>query len=160
MILDVAGTPTPPTEVVERLKRIDPHMGLRFIDYHISEENGKWWALTWEWPSTDPRQQMIQEGTMAPNDAYDILGHIPLDCSVDNAAGYIESNLRRRRGSHDEVDRLLSRLSEYNRQAKKAITEPILESAEEQVKANATTLFAKQGKRIPKVFMSGGRPKK
>lgn len=152
-------TPEPPEEVVARLKQIDPHLNLKFVELPATEDyhdGVRWWGLVLEWEENDPRHAMVARGLLAPM-AFDILGYLPLDCSVHEAFNYVQ-NFMLQRKTEPRIDKLVNRLGEYNKTQTNKNTEPTQELASELIETNAKTLFREEGKHIPKVYQSG--PKK
>jgi len=127
MILDINGTPVAPLEIVTRLQQINPRLGLKFAQLWGQESS--WWAITMRWAENDPRRAYIQRGELPEDEDHDIFGWLPLDCSVDDAYGYIVSSFRK--GGKQETRDLLDRVHEYNRQHQQQIwketTEPVLD---------------------------------
>jgi hypothetical protein len=108
LVRDLAGIPVPPSEIVERCKRIHPALGLRFA----SGLGGSGWAITWDWTEHDKRRAWILEGKTSPDGAYDIVGYLPFGCPVDEAPGYIERSLKQY--PREEVSKLCDRIHHYN----------------------------------------------
>lgn len=109
LVRDVGGYPLPPSEIVERVKRIHPQLNLRFAD----GIGGTGWAITWEWNETDRRWAWVQDGRTDPTMAYDIIGYLPMGCKVDEAPSYLESSIKQY--PREEVQKLRERVSYYNR---------------------------------------------
>lgn len=80
------GLPVPPQELVAKLKAFDPRIGLFYTKAA--------WAITEAWREDDPRRAWVQSGQMQEAMAFDICGHLPLTCSLDEALPYIERELR------------------------------------------------------------------
>ena len=108
LVVGQGGIPIAPSEIVERVKRIHPALNLRFAD----GIGGVGWSITWEWPETDRRWQWVKDGRTDPAMAYDIIGYLPLDCSLDQAPGYLERSLRDY--PREEVSGLVNRMSHWN----------------------------------------------
>ncbi len=108
IVLGADNLPVPPTEIVERCKRIHSAIGLRFG----GGLSGSGWAITWEWPPSDTRWARVQSGDVDPLMAYDIVGYLPFGCSIDQAPGYIERALKQY--PRDEVRRCVDRMSHWN----------------------------------------------
>lgn len=154
LTLDLAGNPTPPSDMVRRLKQIDPLMGVRFVAYGGALGNTQnWWAITMDWSPTDPRQKMIQAGMMNPDYAFDIICQLPLDCPVDSAYGYVVQGFKSI-ANKDESLRLLNRATEYNASVIEKGKQEVMDLAIELVQANAPTLLAEQGKTVSKVYQT------
>ena len=109
LVLNQLGLPEPPTEIVRRLKQIHPAFGLKF--YRPAAASSLW-ALTWQWADNDPRRSYIRRGEIAPDADYDILAWLPLDCSVEQAAAYVERAVRGH--PREDIKRLTERLQHYN----------------------------------------------
>jgi hypothetical protein len=109
LVRDVDGLPVPPSEIVERCKRIHPALGLKFA----SGLGGSGWAITWDWTEHDKRRATILTGVTDPKMAYDMVGYLPFGCSVDEAPGYIERSLKQY--PREEVSKLCDRIHHYNR---------------------------------------------
>lgn len=102
------GDPLPPSEILERCRRIHPSLGLRFA----SGLGGVGWSITWEWPKHDRRRAWIQDGRTDPNMAYDVIGYLPFGCSVNEAPSYIERSLKDY--PREEVSKLRERMHHWN----------------------------------------------
>jgi hypothetical protein len=86
IVRDMKGRPLPSPELVAKLKKYDPRVGLFYTKAA--------WAITEAWPENDPRRQYIQNGSMQPEYAFDICGYLPVTCAVDEAPAYIERELQ------------------------------------------------------------------
>lgn len=80
------GRPLPPQDLLERIQRFDPRIGLFYTNAA--------WAITEAWKDDDPRRERIQQGEMQPEFAFDVCGYLPVTCSLDEALPYIERELR------------------------------------------------------------------
>jgi hypothetical protein len=141
--------PEPPFGLPERLRTLDPRLGLLFL------RDGRW-AITHDWRPDDPRRALIQAGTHSPRRAFDILCILPADCPLESAPSYLEVHLRRAAQSAD-VAALLARIADANARARQQILQPTLELAEELVAANAKTLFSREGKHLPRTRLAPSR---
>lgn len=86
LIRGADGRPLPPDDLMQRLKRYDPRIGLFYTKAS--------WAITEAWKDDDPRRQWIRSGEMQPEFAFDICGYLPPTCGLDEAPAYIEQQLR------------------------------------------------------------------
>ena len=107
IVLNQHGTPEPPSDIKARLRRVHPALSLRF-----SQMTNRPWALTWEWPKTDARWERVRQSEISPDSAYDIVGYLPSDCTVDAAGAYVESALKCY--PVDEVRKSMQGLSKWN----------------------------------------------
>lgn len=89
VLLNALGRPEPSPEVVRRLKKVHPNLFLRYIE-HLPEQ----WAVCWTWPTSDVRWRQVQEGSVNPDRAFDIIGYLPMGCSADEAPAYLQRVLR------------------------------------------------------------------
>lgn len=154
LMLNQAGNPEPPTDMVRRLKQIDPRMGIRFVAYGGAlGDTINYWAITMDWRDTDPRRKMILEGMIPASAAIDIVCQLPLDCSVDSAYGFVVSGFKAM--NDDDAKHLLTRVTEFNRNHTEKQKEALIEEAVEVIKVNAPTLFADQGKTTTRVYQKG-----
>lgn len=137
MLIDLAEKPVPPTEMVRRLKQIDPRLGLTFsstVD-PATDRLRPTWALTMEWLPDDPRRVMIQDGTIPLSYNFDILCWLPFDCSPDEAYGYVVQKFTLMQDKPD-VKRMLERVHTYNQAARTEALRPTMELAEELFETN------------------------
>lgn len=105
LIRDANGIPMPPMEITQRIKqKIDDALDLRYLSAS--------WAITWRWPAEDPRWATVQSGETDPAFAFDIVGYLPITCSLDEAPAYLERSLRE--CSRDEVRKMVDRVATWN----------------------------------------------
>ena len=152
--------PDPPADILERLRQIDPTLGLRFSPTTIDNWSGDvvnvgHWIVTIGWREDDRRWEMVRRQEMKPEDACDRVLDLPADCSVQEAYGYFVDNVKRWNGSKDEVTRLLSRAHHFNAKREQDILDETLAFADELIEANAPTLFQSLGKTIAKFRQQG-----
>lgn len=164
MIYADFARPAPPSEIVKRLKQVDDRLDLTYISYpHRDGPNvniTQYWAITQRWRQDDKRRQMIQLGQMAESSDFDVLAKLPIDCSVEEAHDYFLRALKGKIETHGDVKRVLERLHKYNEAQKVENLKETTELAEELIESNVGTLFEKEGKKIPKVFLAQGNQKK
>lgn len=85
LIRDFDGIPQPSPELVQRLKRFDPRIGIRYSKVA--------WQITEDWTENDPRRAGIRSGETDPRFAFDICGYLPISCDVSQAPAFIEREL-------------------------------------------------------------------
>lgn len=138
LIVNAAGQPAPPTEIVRRLQQIDDRLSLRF--YPLGANGGQW-ALIERWVADDRRRQMIQRGEMAEDADFDLVGLIPLDITADDALGYIERSLVQRPQTKDDYQAMLSRVRHYNDGLTQSRMDEVKAFGREMVDANKHTIL-------------------
>ena len=158
MLRDTMDRPLPLTNVVESLRRVDDRLDLKYVVYHhrdgVNTNRDERWAIILRWSETDPRRVMIQRGQMDPGADFDVMAYLPLDCSPEEAFHYFASSAKQFHRK-DDVERLLSRIDKYNEKVTSDAKQSTVDLAEELISTNAPTLFEKEGKTIPKVFVTG-----
>lgn len=88
LLFGASGKPEPSPEIQRRLQAIDPRLSLRFY-----EDYPRHWSVVCKWKSDDRRWERVQSGHMDPSMAQDIIGWLPVDCSVEDAPAYLERTL-------------------------------------------------------------------
>jgi len=147
MIYDCTGHPSPPSEIVRRLRQVNPRLDLK---WQPRWSGGYHWALVMDWQENDLRHKYVQRGEMDPNDTFDLLVHLPADCSADEAFGYLERSCR----STGQVDfkQMLGRLQQFNADVKTKHWDEVLDPAREIAETRAHKLFTDSRGDIPKSF--------
>jgi hypothetical protein len=138
VLLNSAGQPEPPTDVVKRLRALHAGLHLKFLEYTAQH-----WAVCMSWNAEDRRWERVQQGKIGPASAYDIIGYLPLDCGVDEAPAYLERMFRQY--PKDEVRTMADHVAAYNE------TAPVAEAIE----AALTEALD-----VPVLPKKRGRPKK
>lgn len=110
VVLSHRGTPEPSSEIQRRLRAVHPRLFLRFVDVFDAH-----WALCMRWDEHDRRFVDMQQQTLDPDRAFDIIGYLPIRCSPDEAPSYIERSLRQY--PVDEVRRIADFVQQYNASA-------------------------------------------
>lgn len=144
-----------PTDVQERLKQIDPLLGIvpqqtRVLDSGAEEMRRglEWrWVVVRHWAENDPRRRMILQG-YNPDFAFDRLGEIPADCPLDQVPSYLRQNLR----PTSTPSHIWREIEKWNADQSLRNGAATSEFAEELIQANAGTLFREQGKTVEKVY--------
>lgn len=156
-LISLDGTPTPPTEIVGRIKQIHPRLDLRFSDTSYHGEGHKYWAVVMEWEENDKRRRLVKEGRLPLNSAYDVLGYLPLDCPVDQAYGYLVNNFKARPMT---AGKLIEWVHKYNENVTASAMEPVNEYAEEVIEKAAMKLAKDTGGSMGKVYATDRRKKR
>lgn len=110
LLLNSVGRPEPSPEIQRRLRQVHHGLSLKFNDGVAGH-----WMVTMEWDRNDPRWEAVRTGVNDPASAYDIIGYLPMDCSIEEAPAYIERSLRS--WPKESVRSLAGRMSHYNTQA-------------------------------------------
>ena len=107
VLLNALGKPEPSPEIQRRLRALDPRLYIEFLDSF-----SKHWSIRCKWRSDDPRWHRVQSGKIPESEASDIIGWIPMDCSIDEAPAYVEKTLRRH--SIQTAERVLFDIEKWN----------------------------------------------
>jgi hypothetical protein len=107
VLVNALGRPEPSPEVQRRLRAVHPNLFLRFID-HLPTM----WAVCWRWEENDRRWAEVQSGEVDPARAHDIVGYLPMDCSVDEAPAHLHRVMRTY--PKEEVAALADRVLRFN----------------------------------------------
>jgi len=110
LLFNSTGQPEPSPEIQRRLRALDHRLYLEFVPHF-----DKHWALKCRWKEGDRRWERVQTGSIAEAQASDIVGWLPIDCSVDEAPAYLERSLSV--FSQQQGERLLFNLERWNGQA-------------------------------------------
>ena len=139
VIVNDRGTPEPPTEVVRRLRAVDPKLTIRW---------GGWgyWELIQEWKDDDPRWRLVQAGQYDPARAYVIIGTIPNSCSTDEVPAYVERLLRQWPDAED-AKRMLDKMDSYHTGTATEQVQEVVEEAIEATVAEVSAPLVKKGRR-------------
>lgn len=140
------GTPEPPTDVVRRLRAVDPKLTLRW---------GPWgaWQLVREWREMDRRWERVQQQEYDREMAFDVIGHIPNQCGVHEVPAYVE-RLLREWSNADEAVAMLKQMDHYHTGAPTAEVEAQVQEAVEATVAEVTAPLVKKGRRTKVILGS------
>jgi hypothetical protein len=94
------------------------------------------------WDETDRRYVELQQQTIDPDRAFDIIGYLPIDCSVDSAPSYIERALRQYPA--EDVRRVADFVEQFN------ATSPVASAMEQAIAEVLDAPVAKKRGRPPK----------
>lgn len=155
LILNAMGAPEPSPEIRRRLQAIHPNLDISFV-----EAVAHHWAITLKWEKNDRRRELIQSGGIDPSGDYDIIGYLPLDCSVDEAPAYVARVFRE--FPREDVQNLIGRINHYNETpAQKAVEQATAEvlDAKDPSKASGPKIQVESAG-VPTEKPKRGRPKK
>lgn len=107
MLVNSVGRPEPSPELQRRLAAITPGLQLRLLN-----GVGSRWSVTLAWGPQDRRWRWVQEEKYDPASAFDIIGYLPLDCGIDQAAPYLERMLRDY--PREDVQRMVDGVTKWN----------------------------------------------
>lgn len=139
VIVNDRGTPEPPTDVVRRLRAVDPKLTLRW---------GPWgaWQLVREWRASDRRWERVQTERYDPAMAFDVIGHIPNDCSADEVPA-LAARLIREWPNADEAKQMLDNWNHYHTGAATSEVQDAVEAAIEETVQTVSEPFYKRWRR-------------
>ena len=89
LLLNERGIPQPPSDIQRRLREVHPDLSIRFVNPMTGA-----WAICLDWAESDPRRVHVQRQDLDPFNTTDIIGYLPLDCSVAEAPAYVQKALR------------------------------------------------------------------
>lgn len=143
ILLNAQGRPEPSSEVTRRLLEIHPALFLRHFS-HV----GASWAICWSWPKNDARWAFVQDGSLDPQSAFDIVGYLPMDCPLDSAPAYLQRAFRDY--PRAEVQQLTERVTRFNMTGAStaALAEAAIAEVLDQPDPSGTTKV-RRGKKIP-----------
>lgn len=149
-ILGGDGQPVPPTDITERLARIHPSYHLRWF------RDGGCWALAWTWLANDDRREMVRDGGMSEDDAWDAIAFAPAEVSAEDAYGLLIRGIGN--FTREDIRATLNRVHLWNAGAVDRAAAPILDEAMNVAEVKGGKLF---GDGAPKVYGPGekGAPK-
>jgi len=117
ILLNERGNPEPSPDVQRRLRGIHPRLSLRFMQSAPSH-----WGVTLGWGDDDPRKERVRTGQTPLDRAFDIIGYLPMNASVDEAPAYLSRMFREY--PLDHVRSIADHITNFN------ATEPVREAAE------------------------------
>lgn len=146
VILNHLGTPEPPSDIVRRLRQVDPDLGLRFVPF----VTGDLWAITLRWPEKDPRREDIQKGLRDPRFDWDAICYLPIDCPPDQAFGYLQRGLVS--ANTDRARWLAEHSQAYNSTLADRAFDSVMEEAIDGLEKRGSRLFdGMGGERVAKI---------
>jgi hypothetical protein len=107
ILVNPAGIPEPSPEIQRRLRAVHGGLKLRLIDTGVPT-----WGVCMEWHPDDRRWEWVQKENYDARMAYDIIGYLPLDCSIEEAPAYLGKMLRAY--PVEDIQRLSDSVSNYN----------------------------------------------
>ncbi len=107
VVLNHRGTPEPSSEIQRRLTAVHPRLALKYIDGADQH-----WAITMRWDDNDERWQHVQSQEIDPNRSMDIIGYLPMDCTLDEAPAYLTKAIRQYPKA--EIQALTERVIAFN----------------------------------------------
>jgi hypothetical protein len=127
ILLNERGNPEPSPDIQRRLRGIHPRLSLRFMQSAPGN-----WAVTLGWGDDDPRKERVRTGLTSLDRAFDIIGYLPMNASVDEAPAYLSRMFRTY--PLDHVRSIADHIANFNateplRDAVEAATADVLDSA-------------------------------
>ena len=145
-LLTTAGHPVPPSDLVRRLRQVDPALDLKWFP------SSGCWGITAQWRADDSRRARVRSGEVAEADAYDAVCFVREDVSAEDAFHFFVRGLRS--ASREDITKMLDRLSAWNDAHADALADAATAETLNQVEVMGHTLTgtAKQYQSAP----SGG----
>jgi hypothetical protein len=118
VLLSHRGTPEPSPDIQRRLRAVHPRLFLRYV-----ESLAEYWAICMTWDDNDRRYEMIRSQIINPEKSFDIIGYLPMHCSLDEAPSYLAKSFREY--PVQEVQTLAQHIAVFN----ESLTDQIAEKA-------------------------------
>lgn len=130
VLVNDRGLPEPSPEIARRLRQVDPRLFLAKSPFAYA------WQIRQTWAEGDPRWRLAQEGHLDPTNTFDIVGTLPLECSVEEAPAYLARQFGEVRDA-GERQRWLDKVARFNAsgEAQRAEVEEAVEATVEAVVA-------------------------
>lgn len=110
VVLNHRGAPEPSSDIQRRLTAVHPRLSLKYID-SVDQH----WAICMRWDENDTRWKMVQSQEVDPNRSIDIVGYLPMTCTVDEAPAYLGRALRQ--FPRADIQGLADRITTFNETA-------------------------------------------
>ena len=107
ILYNASGNPEPSPDIQRRLRALDHRLYLEFMP-----DFNRHWAVKCRWREDDRRWERVRTGAANERQAADIVGWLPIDCSVDEAPAYLEKSLGKY--SQTMADRVLFDVERWN----------------------------------------------
>lgn len=133
-------TPVPPQDIQRRLAQIDPSLFLKWVEGNRELGMPSTWGVCQKWEHNDPRRKMIYAGDLPHDSDHDLVAQLPEDCGADEAYGWVVNGLRRH-SSKEDIQRLLNRASEYNKNRQSQVFDASHEEALNRIEVQGHKLF-------------------
>jgi len=141
LIRGLDEVPLPPSDLLAEIERRCPGAGLLYT--RVS------WAITLKWREDDPRRRFIQSGEMQPHGDFDVVGHLPVTCSLDQAPALIERELKNWPEDHfRELRNAITQWNDVGREA--AVEEQVMGAVWNDIDKGPGTARGPDGKFKPK----------
>lgn len=141
VLLNHMGKPEPSLEIQRRLQAVHPDLHLRYIP-----SADTFWGICVSWEKDDPRYEVVRNGTYDPTKTFDIIGYLPMACSVDEAPSYLERVFRQY--PKESVQRMADFIDKGNNAPVEAALEEAL--AEVLDRADPSATVEKRGRGRPR----------
>lgn len=130
-VLNHLGQPVPPTDVIERLARIDERLSIEWVD-------GAWGAsyfgLFERWKQGDKRWERVQNGELPESKARDLIQMFPRSCPAPEMAAFVEQRWGSRAQPKDpkaEADRMIAEAQKLYAQVKEQNIQAVVDNSVE-----------------------------
>lgn len=155
-IVNNRGEPVPPSDVVERLRRIDERLSIEWVE-------GAWGAsyfgLFERWKQGDRRWERVQNGEIAEAKARDLIQMFPRSCPAYEMAAFVEQRWGSRAIPKDpkkEADRLVEEANRLYQQAREQTVQGVVETSMDKFAEESThTIRLRAGTETAHPMVSG-----
>lgn len=141
----------PPKDLVERFKRVDSRLDVKFVQYPVADganaNSVRHWAVVDKWAENDKRRVLIQRGDLPEWGDFDIIFRAPVEASTEEIFGLFEKAVRGMVNDKRDAARLANRIHMFNKAAQEEALAPTKELAE-------TLIQDVQAAATPKAFVT------
>jgi hypothetical protein len=114
MLITPYGEPVPPQAVVKRLAAIDRRLSIKWVPGAA----GPYWGIIERWKGGDERFQLVREGKMRDEEAFDLRAMLPPDCSAEEAEGFVLRYFERVDDPTRQATKKMEKIQKHNAEAK------------------------------------------
>lgn len=143
LVLSDGVTPAPPSDIVRRLRQVDPDLGMKWFP------SSHCWAITAMWRENDPRRARVVAGEVAPDEAFDAVCFVRESVSAEDAYHYFLRGIRS--SSREDIAKLVDEIDKWNEAQPDRNAAPVVEEMlnEIEVMGHGITGTAKQYQNAP-----------
>lgn len=141
MLVTAIGDPVAPPLAQAALQAVDPRFFLKWVKGVM-----QYWAICERWRDNDPRWERIQAGELSPENAWDVIGYLPLGCSAEEVEGYVLREFTRVTDPKKQAEAMVDAIEKENNANKAKIIEAFTdEQGEKAIRTTKHDLMVQQG---------------